>query len=184
VSQLPRVQGIDRLHVIVHAGLCRTDQRDLVGHIAQVRQQLREFHTALTARRKLPRAGEHFRAGLRGIVILNAAWERLAIPALHLGFGVEQIDMAGPTLHEQRNHRPRLWLGMGHLGAQIEALFFKRWLQGRGKQLFFVQQPRQGNAAKSHGSGCHEVSPCRCVVKSVIHVGHGSVSRRKGTDLN
>ena len=43
----PVVQGVEPLGMIVHARMHRADERDLIGHRAELRKQFAEFHPAL-----------------------------------------------------------------------------------------------------------------------------------------
>ena len=108
----------------------------------------RQLHAALAVRRELPRAAEQLGAGLGGVVVLDVAGEILQVPLGQLRLGVEQIDVARPALHEQRDHRPRLRLARRRLRRQVERRLLQRRLGGRGEQLVLVQQPGQGRASR------------------------------------
>ena len=51
---------------------------------------------------------------------LEAGWQRLAGQSVELGFGVERIEMAGPSFHEEKDHalgRRAKCLAMGRVEA-------------------------------------------------------------------
>ena len=126
----PRVEGVDRLPVVVDPRVHRADERDVVGHFRQPRHQLGQLHAALAALLELPRAGEQLGAGFRGIVILDVAGEALAAALGQLRLGIEQVEVAGPPLHEDRDHGPRLGRLRRALGEQVERGLLERRLGG------------------------------------------------------
>src|SRR4030095_10796565 len=66
-------QRVKRLAVVVHAGLHRANDADVVHHSGEVRQQRGEFRARLSALLELPQTWQHLRAGLAGVVVLELA---------------------------------------------------------------------------------------------------------------
>ena len=122
--------------MIVHAGVHRADQCDVVSDRAESRDQIGHLDSTLTAWLKLPEAWQHLRAGLRRVVILDLPGKRLAsvFPQHRLGIG--QIHMARATLHEQRDHRPGPWRMMRTLRGHIKSRPGECRLDGAGQQSF------------------------------------------------
>jgi len=57
---LPGVERIDRLHMVIDPGMHRPNQRDIVNDIGQVGQQLGKLHAALAMFLELPSEGRPF----------------------------------------------------------------------------------------------------------------------------
>ena len=102
-----RVDAAQPLRVVVVVAHHRADETDVVGHRADVRQQLGQFHSALAV---LPKAEgrAHQQIGLATrLKALDMLRMPLAAALLQLGLGIEQIDLAGPAVLHQQNDRLR-----------------------------------------------------------------------------
>ena len=97
-----RVIGRD---VIIGTGVHRPDQRDFVGHPAQVRHQFGQLHAALAVRLKSPKRRHDLAAGLRRVVELYVAREGLTVVLDQFRLRVEKVDLTRATEHEHRDHR-------------------------------------------------------------------------------
>ena len=134
----------------------------------------RQLHAALRrACANFHGLAEHLGAGLRRVVVLDVAGERLAVELGRARLGVEQVEVARPALHEQRDHRLRPGRACGGLGLQVEA----RPLQVRlapasaGEQAVLVEQPGQGERADAHALARQEVPPRWRGCAGVVRVG-------------
>ncbi len=154
-----RVERKDRLIVVVDASLHRSHERDLVGNRAEMRQEIAQFDARAPARAKCPRAAEELGARLAGIVKLDRAGEALAMTARKLGLGIEQVNMAGPALHEERDHRRRPGRLGRNLGLQIIDRRLEDRLQGRGAHSVLLHEPCQSERADTHALARQEVAP-------------------------
>src|SRR3989442_1177040 len=104
-----------------------------------MRQQFRYLSAAAPPRRKFPWAGKHFGTGLRRVVVLNLTRELRSVILGHLGLGIEQIDVAWPTLHEQRDHRAGARLVVWRLRLHIEcSLLQLRTARLLGEQIILL----------------------------------------------
>src|SRR5690606_9861448 len=99
-----------------------------------------------------PWAVQHLRARLGRVVVLNRARERLTVVTCHARLGIEQVEMTGPALHEERDHRPRLRFVMRRLGQKIEATRLQLRPARRREQAFLIEQPGESESADAHGA--------------------------------
>src|SRR5205823_1169226 len=91
-------------------------------------------------------------------VILDRARERLAVEFVEPGLGFEQVHVARPALHEQRDHRPGPRLEVRLLRPEVEVRLL-RVREGRvGEQPLPVEQVRQRDRAEAEGAGVQEVA--------------------------
>ena len=87
--------------MVIDARVHRADDGDVIHDACDIRQQFRDFRATRSPLAELPRAAEDFRARAADVVILHLAGEVLAIHSCQGRFGVQQVDLAGTTLHEQ-----------------------------------------------------------------------------------
>jgi hypothetical protein len=123
--------------MIVDSGVHGANHAKIVSNSPQRRCGLAEVHPAFAIASKSPRAPKQSTAGLPGVVILDRTGVRLHVQPVELRFGVEQINMAGPTLHKHGNHRRRHGPLCSRLGLQIP----NHRLQRRLRRLPSPQPP-------------------------------------------
>ena len=70
----------------------------------------------------------------------------LSIESAQLGLGIEEIDLAGATLHEERDHRPGPWLHARNPGIQVERLSRLRNGLDVGEQPVLPEQTGERDA--------------------------------------
>ncbi len=71
----------------------------------------------------------------------------LAVPFVEFGFGIEQVNMAGTTVHEQENDLLRT-------GRKMSGARTKRGVFVPSQQPVVGQHPRQRQTAKSASGSC------------------------------
>ena len=147
------VHRIERLLMIVHAGVHGADERDVVGHFAELRQQLAQLHAALAVRRKFPRRAKDLRRSLREVVVFDLAGKLLPIILREHRLRIEEIHLRRPAHHEQRDHRLRLRLKVRRLREQIVARrAVDMRLHRRREQAVLLQQPGEREASRGRRS--------------------------------
>jgi hypothetical protein len=101
--------------VIVRNAVHRTDERNVVHHAADVREQFGHVHAALTVLLELPRRRQQ--ATGMSLRHHNVAFtgHRFAGAALQFRLGVEGIHLADAAITEDRDHR----LGLGGKVRQL-----------------------------------------------------------------
>ena len=98
------VQCVDRLPVIVHAGVHRTYESDIIGDRTQMGDKLAEFHPALAVAFPFPRPRPNFRGRFGRVVVLEIACVFFAVSLFDFDLTVEKIDMRWSSLHKHRDH--------------------------------------------------------------------------------
>ena len=116
-----RVQEDLGRRMVELVGVHRLDDGDLVDHLGQVRQHLRELGAALAVPGELEPRTEHGRVGPDKRIALTAddrGRERFAFELGQRGLGVEEIELAGCAGHEQVDHALRLGCEVRRFGRQ------------------------------------------------------------------
>ena len=136
----------------------RPHQAEVIGDASCVRQQFGDLGPTFSPWSELPLAVENFRTGLRGIVVLDLSREGLHVPLGHDGLGVEEVVVAGPALHPQRDHRLGARFTDGPLGQSVEVSGFEFRSCRRGLQLFLLGQPGGCQGAEAERPRGQEVA--------------------------
>jgi len=142
--------------VVVELGRSQAaNQQQVVGDTAEMRKKLREFHTALAmlaeaeARPKQP-GGVLLDEGEADFLEQGFGHRLPVLPGEHW-LGVEQVDMAGGTGHEDED---------AALGTRFEVCpTCGSGGRGRGEQAVVVQSGTQADRTKSAGGGGQEFTP-------------------------
>ena len=87
---------MDRLAVVVHPGVHRADDQDIVDNIRQARQQFRERRAALSVTAELPLAAQYTGTRLGRVVVLDRARKLLSVEPVQF---FSTIVISGLTLH-------------------------------------------------------------------------------------
>ena len=153
------IQSIQRLAMVIHIGVHRSDQRDVVGDTAETRQQLAQFHSALALRSELEWAGVDLGTRFSRVVVLDLAGEVLHMQLLQFRLGVGHVDMAWPPLHEQGDHRAGLRGVRRLLGDQVELRLLESRFRRGCQQPILAQQSRQRQPGQ-HSLCPQKVPPC------------------------
>ena len=93
------VIGMTRMH--------RTDERDVIRLIGDVREQIAHFDSALAARRKLPVGPLQKNLFVAGPIASFRMIKNHLLPMVgnQLRLGIERINVRNSATHEQENHR-------------------------------------------------------------------------------
>ncbi len=92
--------------VIESVGVHGADQAYVVGARCRVLHEIRILRAALAIRLEHARAAQHGRVGFdeRQLYLFgHGLGQRLALPFLQLGLGIEEIHLAGRAFHEEEN---------------------------------------------------------------------------------
>ena len=132
--------------MVVHSGVHRPDQGDVIRDGSHVGYQLAHFDAALAMLGEFPWGPHHFPAGPRGIVIFHFAGKVLAIVLRQHGFRIEEIHVARAALHEHGNHRLRLAKGVGGFREIVKMLALAE--PGVREQALLLEQQGEGDGAQ------------------------------------
>jgi hypothetical protein len=99
------VEVADRDFVAVVPGVHGAEQADIVHDAGGVREEFRDFGAALAVLLELPRAAEQFLARAVDEAEVDVPLVILAVVPGEFRLRVEEIDVARPAVHEQRDHR-------------------------------------------------------------------------------
>ena len=96
------------------------DQADIVGHFRNIRVPVRDPHARLTMLGKLPLTWhQSISAHTHGRKNRSDTFRKwFASPTFQSRLGVEQVDVAGATFHEQKDDTFRLGRKMGNALTQ------------------------------------------------------------------
>jgi hypothetical protein len=145
--------------VVADARGHRADERDVIRHFAEMRQQFAQFHATLALLREGPRRAEALCGSLREIVILDLAGEFLLVILREHRLRIEEIHLRGPAHHEERDHGLRLAAEVRLLRREIIArITEQRGLHGRGEQAIALQQCGERQRAKAKAMGVQKVA--------------------------
>ena len=153
-----RLHGEHGLQMVVHSGLHRADQADVVGDRAEVRQEFAEFHPALAVTRELPERPQHLGRRLGHVVVFQVARELLPVPLREHRLGVEQVHLRRPAHHEEGDHRLGLGRARRLLGQEVERLVAEQGLDGRGEEAVLAQERGEPEHAEAEAAGFEEMT--------------------------
>ena len=157
--------GAARLHeengrLVVEMGPVHgANQGDVVHAGRQVGQQLRQLHAGLpVSGEAIGRGQESARLGGRGDVRGQVSVGYGSGIFLEQRLGVEEIDLAGPPVHEEVNDSLGLGVEMGSPGPQIVALAGGSQ-QGMGREQLLAQDRGQGGAVQERPRAGEQLPP-------------------------
>ncbi len=165
------MHGVNRLAVVRDPRIHRANDRNVIDHPSQVRQQLGDFRSARTLFGKLPRRAKHLGTRLSRVVVLHLAGELLPVEFVELRLGIEQVHLARPALHEHRDHRLGPRRKARRLRLQVirrldQVRLVEQRLGIRGQQPLIAQQCGQSNRAQAKAAASKKLT----AGKGKIHV--------------
>ena len=134
-----------RRFVVGDVGVDRSDEADVVGHLANVWKQLADVHPRLAVfleRKRRPHQGSGLALGRD-----RAARERLAVILVEHRLRIEAVNLGQSAVHEQKNH-PLCARRMVKL-ANVEAVLTVVAATGTGTEQRLVDEAREGEHPKS-----------------------------------
>ena len=170
--------------VVEGVGVHGAHQAEIVGAGADVRDEIGELDAALPVRRETRGLASTAALGLvkaRRRSLVSSGRQRLAVPLLELGLGVEEIDLAGPALHEHEDdvlglgrevrlaRRQRVHVPRRRRGRPVPAAAPARWCRCR---------------RRTRGRSCGGSEFCGTVRRSMAYSLVMNSSRLSSTRLN
>ena len=167
-SERPSVHTQCRVVVIGMARMHRTNKRNVISLVGDVREQITHFNSTLTARRKLPiRSLQEYFLISWTIACLGVIKDDLFTMVFNqFWFRIERIDVRDTSAHEKKNDRLRLRWEMWRLWRERIGLFRRVSSEDLAKNAWHQQRTSDCRSNEATTIGCmnilcHRFSPNR-----------------------